>query len=219
MKIIKVLLPIVASLIVGYYSWSIFIIVKNSHHVDMSDYSPYMWIFKDSVKDDVNTNMFISYTRERDLFSEYVLKSGYYVTIWEFKDLGQTKLSDVPIHSEVDLSDVEISSKEVLNSKDVPNYTTELGFKFSGSIGLNIDDQSKIIKQIDTPKYKGFYGVVNKLSLSNENGKHLIIFDYSRKNQPTLFLFYKTSRSFYVILINSRNVPFDENIVRLLNLS
>lgn len=219
MKKIKVLLPILASLIVGYYSWSIFIIVKNRHHVDMSDYRPYMWIFKDSVKNDVDTNMFVSYTRERDLYYDYVIKSGYFVSIWEFKDLGQTKLSDVLIHREVSLSDVEILSKEVLNSKDIPSITTELGFKFNGSIGLNIDDQSKIIKQIDTPKYKGFYGVVNKLSLSNGNGKHVIIFDYSRKNKPTLFLFYKTSKSFYVILINSRNIPFDDSIVRLLNLS
>jgi hypothetical protein len=219
MKRIKILLTIIASLIIGYYSWSLFIIVKNRHHVDMSDYSPYMWIFKDSIKNDVDTDMFISYTKERDLYYDYVLKSGYFVSIWEFKDLGQIKLSDVPIHRDVSLSDVEILSKEVLNSKDIPSIITELGFKFVGSIGLNIDDQSKIIKQLDTPNYKGFYGMVNKLSLSNEKGKHLIIFDYSRKNKPTLFLFYKTTKSFYVILINSRNVPFDESIIKLLNLS
>lgn len=219
MKKIKILLIVIASLIGCYLLYSVFIIVKNRHHVEMSNYKPYLWILNDSTKNDVDINMFAGFIRERDILYEYILKSGYNISIWEFKDLNTVKLSEIPINSNVDLSDVKITPREVLNAKGSPEINIELGFLFSGLISLNIDEQSKIIKSIETPKYKGFYGAVHKLSLSDEKGKHLIVFDYPGGSEPTVFLFYKTSAGLYVIFINSMNVPFDESIINLLNLS
>ncbi|MNY41144.1 hypothetical protein D3C86_1759330 [compost metagenome] len=55
------------------------------------------------------------------------------------------------------------------------------------------------------------------MSLSNEKGEHLILSDFTKGPTPTVFLFYKGHQSFYVIIINSEN-PFDENIIKILNL-
>lgn len=219
MKKIKILLIVIASLIGCYLLYSVFIIVKNRHHVEMHNYKPYLWIFNDSVRNDVDTNIFVGSIRERDILYQYILKKRYNISVWEFKDLREIKLNEIPINSNVDLSKVSIIPYELLNKNESPEITVELGFSFSGLIGLNIDEQSKITKFIETPKYKGFYGVIHKLSLSDEKGKHLVVFDYHSGNEPTVFLFYKTSKGFYVIFINSRNKILDENIIKLLNLS
>lgn len=219
MKEIKILLIVIISLIGGYLLYSVFIIVKNRHHVEMHNYKPYLWIFNDSVRNDVDTNIFVGSIRERDVLYQYILKKKYHVSVWEFKDLSEIKLNEIPINSNVDLSKVSIIPYELLNKNESPEITVELGFSFSGLISLSIDEQSKITKFIETPKYRGFYGVVHKLSLSNEKGKHLILFDYPSGNEPTVFLLYKTSSAFYVVFINSKNVPFDEDIIKLLNLS
>jgi len=218
MKKIKILLLVVASLVGCYVGYNIFIVVKYNHHTNMVDYESCMWIFNDSIKDDVDKTRFVASIKERDLLYQYRLKSGYRVGIWEFKDLNGIALDEIQINNNVDLSHVNIIPSEVLNYKTSLEINTELGFKFSHDISLNLDNYSKIIFPIKTPKYMGFYGIVNKLSLSDEKGKNLIIFDYHRGPQPMLFLFYKTTKGFYVIYIDSLNMPFNESIINLLNL-
>lgn len=211
----------------------------------MFNYKPYLWIFNDSVKSQVDTVFFVGAISERDILYKYILnvknqadtvsfvggnrgtdildkymqRKRYTVSIWEFKDLSKIKLDEVSINSNRDLGEVSIMPYELIGKNEIPEITVELGFSFNHSVSLNIDKHSEIIKTIETPAYKGFYGLVNKLSLSNEKGKHLIVFDYPGGNEPTLFLLYKTSAGFYVVFINSRNVPFDESILKLLNLS
>ena len=220
MKKVKILLIIIVSLLGCYLGYNIFTIIKYSHGVEMDDYKPYMWVFNDSVKKDVDTTRFVGHTRERDILFRYRLQNNYVVSIWELKDLNGTLLHKIPINSNVDFSDVQIMPYELLNKYESPEITVELGFSINGAISLNLDNNSKIIKTIETPKYKGFYGIVNKMSISNDKGKHLIIFDYTKENEPTVFLFYKTTRSFYIIFINSlEKVPIDENVINLLNLS
>lgn len=219
MKKIKITLIVVASLIGCYLIYSVFIIAKYKHRTEMFNYKPYLWIFNDSVKSQVDTNRFVGSVRERDILYQYILENKYYVSIWEFKDLSEVKLNEVSISDKVNLGSVNIIPREVINAKASPEINIELGFSFNHSVSLNIDKHSEIIKTIETTAYKGFYGLVNKLSLSNEKGKHLIVFDYPGGNEPTLFLLYKTSAGFYVVFINSKNVPFDESILKLLNLS
>lgn len=219
MKYFKTLLIVIVSLIGCFIGYNIFITVKYNHSTNMRDYKTSVWIFNDSIKNDIDTNRFAASVLERDQLYQYILNSGYRVGIWEFKDLNNVKLKDISINNYVDLSHVEIIPREVLNYKASPEINIELGFKFNDFISLNVDNYSKIISPIESTKYKGFYGTVNKLSLSNEEGKHLIIFDYPKGPQPMLFLFYKSSKGFYVIYIDSLNTKFDEHIINLLDLS
>lgn len=219
MKIVRILVVAIASLMGCFLGYNIFIVVKYNHSTNMVDYEPYMWIFNDSVKNDIDTNRFVSSIKERDLLYQYILHCGYRVGIWEFKDLNRVDLKEIAMNKNVDLSQVNITPREVLNSKASPEINIELGFKFNNSIGLNLDNYSKIITPIETQKYKGFYGIVNKLSLTDENGKHLIVFDYPEGPRPIVFLFYKTTKGFYVIFIDSMYRSFNESIVNLLDLS
>jgi len=206
MKKIKILLIAIAALFGCYLMYSAFIVVRYRHHVEMFKYKTYLWILDDSVKNNVDTNMFCGYIGKKDILYEYVLKNGYYVSIWEFEGLKEVKLSEIPIKTNVDLSDVKIIPREVLDAKESPEINIKLGFSFNGSVSLNLGKQTKVIKFINTHKYIGFYGLVNKLSLSDGKGKHLILFDYPKGNEPTLFLLYKTLTGFYVVFVNSKNV-------------
>lgn len=219
MKYFKTFLIIIASLIGCFLGYNIFIAVKYNHSTNMFDYEPYMWIFNDSVKNDIDTTKFAASIKERDLLYQYILHSGYRVGIWEFKDLNRVDLEEIPMNKNVDLSQVNIIPREVLNYKASPEINIELGFKFNNAIGINLDNYSKIITPIETQKYKGFYGIVNKLSLTDEKGKHLIVFDYPDGPSPMVFLLYRTNNGFYVIYIDSLNVPFDASIIHLLDLS
>lgn len=219
MKYFKTFLIIIASLIGCFLGYNIFIAVKYNHSTNMFDYEPYMWIFNDSVKNDIDTTKFAASIKERDLLYQYMLHSGYRVGIWEFKDLNRVDLEEIPMNKNVDLSQVNIIPREVLNYKASPEINIELGFKFNNAIGINLDNYSKIITPIETQKYKGFYGIVNKLSLTDEKGKHLIVFDYPDGPSPMVFLLYRTNNGFYVIYIDSLNVPFDASIIHLLDLS
>jgi hypothetical protein len=194
--------------------------IKYSHGIEMDDYEPYMWVFQDSVRKDVDTSFFVGEIRERDILYQYRFKNQYLVSIWELKDLSNIQIDKIPINSNVDLSNVQISPSESLNKNVTPKITVELGFSLDSTISLNLDTNSKIITTIETPKYRGFYGEVNKLSISNEKGKHIIQLDYPYENPYTVFLFYKTQRSFYIIFIKAKEkVPLDENVIQYLDLS
>lgn len=209
-----------ASLVCCYCIYSIFTIIKYSHGIEMDDYEPYMWIFQDSVRRDVDTSFFAGHIRERDILYQYRFKNKYLVSIWELKDLNKIQLDEIPINSNVDFSGINIMPSEGLNKGVSPEITVELGFSLDSTISLNLDNNSKIIKAIETTSYKGFFGEVNKLSISNEKGKHIILLDYPEENQSTVFLFYKTSKSFYIIFIKAKDkVPLDESVIQFLNLS
>lgn len=219
MKKLKILLIVIVSSVVTYFAYNIFTFIKNIHGIEMDDYEPYMWVFQDSVRKDVDTSFFVGHIRERDILYQYRFKNKYLVSIWELKDLNKIQLAQIPINSNVDFSDVQISPSESLNKGVSPEITIELGFLLNSTISLNIDNNSKIIKTIETPTYRGFYGEVNKLSVSNEKGKHIILLDYPKENPSAVFLFYKTARSFYIIFIKAKEkVPLDENVVQYLNL-
>lgn len=220
MKKLKIVLIFIACLVGCYFTYNFFTMIKYSHGIEMDDYEPYMWIFQDSIRKDVDTSFFAGHIREKDILYQYRLKNKYLVSIWELKDLSKIQLGEIPINSNVDLSNVQISPSESLNKNVTPEITVELGFSLDSTISLNLDTNSKIITTIETPNYRGFYAEVNILSISNEKGKHIIQLDYPYENPYTVFLFYKTQRSFYIIFIKAKEkVPLDEHVIQYLDLS
>lgn len=219
MRVIRLLAILVSTLIVGYIAYYVFVIVNNRHHNKLSFDESYLWLINDSVKSDVNQRMFFGHVGKKDILYEYVLKDKYLISVWEFKDLNKIELSEISINQHVNLNN-DFLPREVLDADTNPEINIKLGSSFNGSISLNTDEYSQIKKILDTPKYKGILGVINKLALTDKNGEHSIVLDYSKKNESTLLLVYKTTRSLYVIFINStEEAPLDENIISLLDLS
>ena len=88
---------------------------------------------------------------------------------------------------------------------------------FNNSLKVNLDENCIIKKRIEGKNYRGFFGEILKMSLSNSQGKQLVLFDYKEGVTPTLFILYKHQGRFLVIIINSKE-KFDESIIKILKL-
>ena len=188
-------------------------------HSFESNFNRYLWVFKDSVKTKIDTFYFSGDVRKRDAYYKYIYDENYYISIWEFKDLGEADLKNILIKQNVVFDDIKFFSAERFNKKleYVPIITSKLGFRFKESkMDVNLDVDSKIYKKFDTINFKGFFGKINLMSFNNYKGKPLIYFQYLGY-KPTLFIMYKAKQSFFVIMVDSK-IDFDESIIKIFNL-
>lgn len=216
-KTLKIIISGVIAIVISYFAYFFYGIIRYSHSSNWQTYKQYMWIFKDSVKSDIDTNFCYSYLKKRDVYNNFHYKGTYNIIIWEFKDLSIAELKKATINQNVNLDDVKFGSGEILNKKSDLEITIKYGFTFNYSMNVNLDGYSKIERNFEGANYKGFYGSINKMSLSDEKGEHQILLDYTEGQTPTVFLLYKGHQSFYLIMINSEK-PFDESIINILNL-
>ena len=201
----------------------IFRLCSNVHSGDWEKPKDYMWIFKDSVKKDIDTTFYFSWVKKRDIYNHFIYKGHYFITLWDFKDLYPLDLDDVIINSKVSLDELDTSDGkgEVLNSKSSPKIAIRFGRTFHNKIKINLDNNSDILKRIEKENYKGFYGIVNKMTFSNGSNEDCIQFLYPKGKEQTLLLLCKRNPEVYLIIIESQdsiNYKFDENILNILDL-
>jgi hypothetical protein len=217
-KTVKTIVYTLVLIVISYFIWFFYGIIRYSHSSDWETYKEYMWIFKDSVKKDIDTDFNYSYVRKRDVYNNIHYKgSSYNIIVWEFKDLSNVDLKEISINQNINLDNIEFTSGEILNAKSDLEITINYGFDFNYKMSVNLDAESKIEKNIEGINYKGFSGYINKMSLSDKKNKHQIIFNYTNGKTPTVLLLYKGHQSFYLIMINAEK-PLDENIIKILNL-
>ncbi|MWB95193.1 hypothetical protein GON26_12550 [Flavobacterium sp. GA093] len=216
-KTLKIIIATIILVVISYLSYFFYVTIRYSHSSDKQTYKEYMWVFKDSVKTNLNTNFCYSYVKKRDVYNNFHYKDIYNIIVWEFKDLANVELKKATINQNVNLYDVKFQSGEILNKGSDLEFTINYGFVFNSEINVNLDEYSKIERTFKGTNYKGFYGSINHMSLSNEKGEHQILSDFTKGLTPTVFLFYKGHQSFYIVMINSEK-PFDENIIKILNL-
>lgn len=216
-KTLKIIITGITIILIGYLSYFFYGVIRYSHSIDWQTYKQYMWIFKDSIKTDINPNFCYSYVKKRDVYNNFDYKDTHNIIVWEFKDMFNATLEKSTINQNVDLGNVKFESGEILNMNSDLEFNINYGFVFNSAINVNLDEYSKIQRSFKRANYKGFYGSINRMSFSNEKGEHQILSDFTKGPTPTIFLFYKGHQSFYIIMINSKNL-FDENIIKILNL-
>ena len=205
--------------------------VRNGHMPSFEACKNYLWIFKDSVRQDVDPpnrySVCGSLVSKRDInnaFHYFHENQFYPVLVWEFKDLGHLDLNKISINKNVNITNnMDSWSGETLDAKSGIAVTIKYGFNLKNSLNINLDEFSKIDGFFSGPNYKGFYGTINKMSFSNEKGEHQIIFDYTTESyqtsfSPSVFLLYKGHNSFYVIIVNSTKPFKDASIINIFNL-
>jgi hypothetical protein len=144
-------------------------------------------------------------------------KNKYFITIWEFKTLHNFLLSEVVVNK------VEFVGNSKFILQETPGgwgSTTSISIKYLyeiDGISLNISTNSKVISNLEGKYYKGFYGLMDKMSLIDKDGDAQVYFNFVKYQTPTILLFYKKHKNLFIILINSKN-EFDKNIINILNL-
>lgn len=218
-KTFKILFFTVLSILIGYFILLFYPILKYSHSADWVTYKQYLWIFKDSVKNEIDKNFSYSFVQKKDIYNNFNYKRDFNIVLWEFKEQYKIELENIKINQDVNLEYLKLNSGDILNKGSDLEITIKDDYSFIHTMNLNLDSYSIIEKKIEGKNYQGFYGTVNKMSLNDAIYGPQILFNYMEGIAPTLFLFYKSYDSFYIIIINRlENKPFDESIISELNL-
>ena len=217
-KTLKVIAYSIFAIIISFLIYFVGGFFIYGHGTDWDRYKEYTFLLKDSVSNNLIEFGNFSDVGYKDITTTFHTKDSIRITIWDFKDLAQMDLKKVKFTQDVDLDNLKFNRGEVLFYKsDIP-VTVEYGFSFDNALVINTDQYCTILTHIEKTNYRGFYGQINKLSLSNGiTNKHLILFSYRDGQTPALFLLCKSHQSFYLILIDSKK-PFDEKIINVLNL-
>jgi hypothetical protein len=191
-----------------------------------------MFIFKDIVLENLNLPSY-SWISEQDTLTNFILTenlkdkkdyyelndtcNNYYISVWEFNALKNCKLDDIFINEHGIIPKSEFPLEGALDGKSPYPISVKYLYKIDGMI-LNLGENSKVIKELKGSKYKGFYGLVDKMSICNKNGEPQIYFNYPKKiSTPVVLLFYKGHGGLYLIFIYSSR-RLDETVLKYLNL-
>lgn len=213
---IKIILFSVVFIIIAYVINITYTIVKYKHSGDWETHMNYYWIFKDSVKSEINSDFSYSYVKESDVYNDYHYKN-YSIILWEFEDLGIDEVNEAIFNEGLTIDKTSFRSGEILNKNSDLEIAVKYGFSFENGIKINLDENSSIDKKLNGDCYQGFLGHISKLSLSNNNDEHQIILNYTEGITPSIFLIYEKNEKFYLIIINSRK-QLEEDIINILNL-
>jgi hypothetical protein len=216
-SVFKVIGGILVAMVLGYCVY-FFTVLTYSHSVDWEMDKQYLWLFKDSVIKEINTDYSFSDVEDRDVYNNFHYKD-YNIVIWDFKDLREAKLENIAIKTQVELGSdvVKFRAGEILNKKSDMRIAVKFMFAFSDAMNINVDTYSEMYKPIQGKNYKGFYGNLNRFSLCDGKDEHQIIFDYTEGKTQSVVLVYKNQLGFYLIVINSKQ-KIDENCIDILNL-
>ncbi len=189
---------------------------KYNYHAEFFKKMPCPWLFADSAKTGIESMFLSGWIRNNDQIYTYVYEHDYYILAWNIPALRNVNLKNVVINHGVYLDHVEMRG-EILDAGTGLETKVRYGPFFKDKIVVDLDEYSKVFKTFETSYYRGFYGTASKIAFENGKGQILAMRDYTRRIMPTLFVMYKTKKSFYIILINSKK-PFGVNMLKILNL-
>jgi len=138
------------------------------------------------------------------------------ISIWKFDKFENIQLKDIKFRTKQDLYDIKPERGEVIDSESDMRKVVAYGYNYK-TITVNTDQHSKVRDWFSGQNYKGFIGSFDRISLSNEKGKHDIYYDFVPYSENVLFLVYKSEKGFFLILIDS-DLTLDRSVLKILNL-
>lgn len=233
----KIILRTLLLVVIAYAIYYISDASINGHWTPRPDtkWKDYMFFFNDSIKKDIDTLLVSTSETKKDILNYFTYQPSlsfyqdyleaikhsdtdtlYSINIWEFKDLFNFPIDSVKFHFNQSLGRLKVKRGEILEPNSNQPISIIWGYNFK-KIKINVDNKSNISSLNITGKnYKGFFGEVNRLSMSNQDDKHYVFIDNIPK-MDILFLVVNKSNKFYIIII-SCNKKFDKDIFNILNL-
>lgn len=206
------------TLIVGYYPVKFIYAFIQSHSLLQTKYKEHLWLVKDSVKKDFNKFCSYSLSKDRDIWSHFIYKKNYYITVWEFKDLGLLNLQEVSVNFNKPLNTLTSDGNGETFAGGNPEVQVRYGYKLGSKLSINLDKDSRVIKRIVSSNYSGFYGVINRMGFESGENENFALFDYPKGPMNTLLILYKKNGSLYVLILESKR-PIDESWISIFNLN
>lgn len=212
-KIVKIIVSGAIALVISYVAFFAYEYLRCGHSMSREKWKEYLWLLRDSEK---YVDIGRSNVKKSAVRSLIRYKKDYRITIWEFKDLGEIYLDNIFYDEKFTLDEVDFRSGEIFDTKTKRRVKTKYGYSFTSAFSIHLDKRSEIHKRFEGANYKGFSADINKMSFSNENREHQILFDY-QEVIPSVVVLYKARGSFYVIIIDSKH-PVHWTAINYLNL-
>ncbi len=230
-------ISIAAIIIASLYLLNLVDLFFRSHSIisDKKEYKDYMYLLHDIYQKDIDKYTPASYVKKNDVLVSvnyvpgislldrdgqisfgYRKDSAYHIRIWEFKKLSALSIDSVPFWFNRDLDDLKVTRGEVLAPRSTESVSINFKYRFTNKMQVNTDRHSRIKNEVRGKDYKGFFGELNRVSLSNENDRHKIFIDYEPRRE-VLFLVVNKQNRFCIITVTC-NKAFDESIMELFNL-
>jgi hypothetical protein len=172
---------------------------KKSYKTDWDKWKNYKWILKENLRDSVNSGYtfykkdasfnFIRYNQDRRL------------VIWEFKNHNYVSIDSIHFFENKDLSNFVHYPGQIFNTKGFLETSVRINSDVDIDLNLNLNSGSKIYEHINKDKIKGIIGKVDKMSLSDENSYHQVLFDFPFKLFNIAILFFKREDSLFILIL------------------
>jgi hypothetical protein len=220
-RIVKIAIILLLTGVGLYISYTMYRIYTYTYSAHLTNDKEYLWVFKDSTFQNVDTNFVSHDIRETDILSTYIYnyqKEGEcYIDIWEFKGLEDVVVEQIAIDTGINLSHVRFTEGETLNAHHSPESNVQYSPFFKHNMSISLDKYSRIDSSFSTPTYKGFYGVISMMTYNNEKGEPLVGIDYINGKKPNLVIVYKKAGSIYIIRVEPKD-KLDPHIIDIFNL-
>lgn len=191
------------------------------------------YLFKDSVRYKLN-GMPASWVAKHDNLTDFIFYenmkdkrpfyevsdttyNNYYIAVWEFKSLKNLSLNDAVINTNSNIEKSDFWMSEILDSESFCPITIKYLYRMDGMI-LNVNKESHIINEFSGTSYKGFYGLIDKISICNKNGDPQMYLNFKNKQTPTMLIIHSSNSGFHLIMINATR-KIDSNIINILDLN
>lgn len=141
----------------------------------------------------------------------------YNISICEFKNIDKISLNDVAFNFDDDLSSLKTYNVwEALYAESNTPFSFKYGVKYR-DLTINVDKHHELTEaDIRGKHYKGFMGMLHRVTISNQNEVHGIIMDYIPPWSCAMYLIYNKDSDFYLIIIDSET-EFSKNILDIFN--
>lgn len=195
-------------------------VLNNRHSFRPMNGEKYIWLFSDSVKNELDLFYTIGLEGRHDSKYNYLLGGHTYINIWEFESLNLTNLNDVVFAVGSNLEKTNFFFGETLdkNLQHGPTVRVKFGFALEDGILIETNESSDIHRSINGPGYKGFLADINIMTVSDKNGSKCILFEYENRKEPSLVLVLLHKCHLILIVVNSEK-EFDESILKIFSFS
>lgn len=217
-KITKSIFFLLLFAILSYYGYFFFNIMRYKHSFNLETPKEYLWLFQDSVKNDILSTSSYSLVRKKGVYNHYIFKNDRRVIIWEFKDLPRVNLSSIKIRKDANLTGNLIDSGEKLNKGSNPEISVKFGDSMSSGFSVNLDKRSDVTQCCEEENYIGFAGVIHKMAFFNLEGVPQIVFKYRGDQIFSTVVLYKKGDSLYLLIVKSSKEALQADIRNIFDL-
>ena len=205
------------SFILLYLIFAIFEAAHYSHKLELKEYKNFFWVFQDSVKNYIDTNSCFTYQTKHDIYNHFIYKESYYIVVWEFNDLNNLDFSQIRLNKGLDFNLAKIKSGEVLNAGSNQEVVINYYAKFQKSLIVQVNFDANFNNIISGKNLIGYYGSVSKIALCNDKIEPQYILSCPNAEVPTLLLFYKKNKRFFLEMITSEK-NMDPSLINVFKL-